>query len=257
MSELLAHLDTLAEGARAMLWAGFLVFVRVGAMMALLPAFGEQMVPPRVRLAVTLAFTAVVAPTVFPMLPEAPGPVAMLAEAVVGLMLGAGLRLLVHGLQTAGTMAAQATSLAQILGGAGVDPQPAMARVLVVAGLALAVAAGLHVRAAELLILSYDMLPAGRFPAAEDAAQLGVAQVARAFALAFSLAAPFLIGSLVYNVALGVINRAMPQLMVAFIGAPALTAGGLILLAVLAPVMLTIWMQALAGQLAAPLSVPR
>ncbi|MFA5539020.1 MAG: flagellar biosynthetic protein FliR, partial [Gemmobacter sp.] len=57
--------------------------------------------------------------------------------------------------------------------------------------------------------------------------------------------------------ALGVINRAMPQLMVAFIGAPALTAGGLILLAVLAPVMLTIWMQALAGQLAAPLSVPR
>ncbi|MFA5538798.1 MAG: flagellar biosynthetic protein FliR, partial [Gemmobacter sp.] len=88
MSELLAHLDTLAEGARAMLWAGFLVFVRVGAMMALLPAFGEQMVPPRVRLVVTLAFTAVVAPVVFPALPDAPGVLAVLAEAVVGLMLG-------------------------------------------------------------------------------------------------------------------------------------------------------------------------
>ena len=49
--------------------------------------------------------------------------------------------------------------------------------------------------------------------------------MAASFALALSLAAPFVIASLLYNVALGVINKAMPQLMVAFVGAPAITCG--------------------------------
>ena len=56
----------------------------------------------------------------------------------------------------------------------------------------------------------------------------------RTFALAFSLAAPFVTAALLYNIALGVINRAMPQLSVTFIGAPALTAGGLLLILVAA-----------------------
>jgi flagellar biosynthetic protein FliR len=51
-----------------------------------------------------------------------------------------------------------------------------------------------------------------------------------------------LIASLVYNVVLGVINRAMPQLMVSFVGAPALTAGGLLLFFLAAPIMLAIWL---------------
>lgn len=248
-------LDRLTVEGQALFFAGFLVFVRVGATMALLPAFGEQAVPLRVRLVLALAFTAVVAPAA-PVADVAPGPTAMLAEAAAGLLLGAGFRMFILALQTAGAMAAQATSLSQLFGAAGVDPQPAIGHVLVVAGLALAVTLGLHVRVAEALILSYDLLPPGRFPAAEDVARWGLAQVARAFALAFSLAAPFLIASLIYNAALGAINRAMPQLMVAFVGAPALTAGGLVLLSIVAPVALSVWAGALGGFVAAPFQVP-
>lgn len=43
---------------------------------------------------------------------------------------------------------------------------------------------------------------------------------------------------------LGVINKAMPQLMVAFVGAPLITAGGLFILCLAAPVMLAVWLQA-------------
>jgi len=39
-----------AETGRGALAVGAVVFVRVGALMALLPAFGEQVVPMRVRL---------------------------------------------------------------------------------------------------------------------------------------------------------------------------------------------------------------
>lgn len=244
MIEALAEIATLTREGLAV---GFLVFLRVGAAMALVPAFGEHSVPVRVRLVLTLAFTAIVAPAVAPglaALAEA-APARLLAtEVMAGLVLGIALRLFVMTLQIAGTMAAQASSLSQIFGGAGPDPQPAMAQLLLVAGLALAVMAGFHVRVAAALILSYDVLPAGIFAPAAMLADWGLAQATRAFALAFSLAAPFTIAALIYNVALGVINRAMPQLMVAFVGAPALTAGGLMLLFLSVPVVLSVWMQA-------------
>ncbi len=225
---------------------GFGVFVRIGAMMALVPAFGEQVVPGRIRLVLTFAFTAITAPALAPVMPPAPtapGPLLALvmAEAVAGLALGIGLRLFIMALQIAGTMAAQATSLSQFFGGAGVDPQPAMAQVLVMAGLALAVTAGLHVTLAELIILSYSVFPPARFPDAASLAEWGLAQTVRAFSLAFTLAMPFVILSLLFYVALGAINKAMPQLMVAFVGAPAITWAGLAILLLTAPLMLPLW----------------
>jgi flagellar biosynthetic protein FliR len=256
-----ALMELVALGREALL-AGFVVFLRIGAAMAVLPAFGEQVVPMRVRLGLALAFTLVVAPAVAPeaaaLAARPDGWVRALAtEVVAGLALGLALRLFVMALQTAGTMAAQATSLAQFFGGAGVDPQPAISQLLVVGGLALAVMAGLHVRLAELFVLSYALMPAGEFLPGWALAQWGVAQVARAFSLAFSLAAPFVVAALIYNMALGAINRAMPQLMVAFVGAPALTLGGLILLLLVVPGALALWLSALNAFLADPFAMPR
>ena len=228
--------------------------------MALLPAFGERMIPARVRLVLALAFTAITFPAVAELIPPAmlaqPGR-ALLGEIVIGLGLGAALRFFVLALQIAGSIAAQAVSLAQILGGQTIDPQPAIGHVIVLSGLALAVMAGLHVKVAQMIVLSYDLLPPGQVPVPSDVLSWGVAQTARAFALGFTLAAPFVIVSLIYNIALGVINRAMPQLMVAFVGAPAITAGGLILLAVALPFILQTWIAALDTFIARPLeSVP-
>ena len=258
-AEMIAALERLVAAGQGGAAEAAQVFFRVGAAMAVMPAFGEQMVPMRVRLA--LAFTAVVAPAVSGLLPPLPGvPVAalghLMAEVMAGLTLGLALRLMVIALQVAGTMAAQATSLAALFGGTVADPQPAIAQLLVLAGLALALAAGLHVRIAEALILSYAVLPAGRFLAGADLAEWGVAQVARGFSLAFMLAVPFLIAATIYNLALGAINRAMPQLMVAFVGAPALTAGGLILLLVSATSALALWLAGFDATLADPFGLP-
>lgn len=246
--------------SRQALLTGFLVFLRVGAAMALLPVFGEQSVPVRVRLALALAFTVIVMPAVSgrlaPMADEGllTG-VPLATETLAGLAIGMVLRLFILALQMAGTIAAQSTSLAQFFGGAGVEPQPAISQLLVVTGLALAAMAGLHVKLAELMVLSYDILPAGVFPGAGDLSGWGVGQITRAVALAFSLAAPFVIASLIYNVALGVINRAMPQLMVSFVGAPALALGGLVLLLLGLPLAMALWVRAFDGFLANPFAV--
>jgi flagellar biosynthetic protein FliR len=253
MNDLLPLLTELSGMSANMLWLAWLVFLRVGAAMASLPVFGEQSVPQRLRVVLALAFTAVVAPAVGPLPDPAAGVLLPCAvEVVVGIVLGLSLRMFVLALQIAGAMMAQATSLAQLFGGAGPEPQPAISNLLVMAGLALAVALGLHVRIAEYLILSYQMLPAGTFPGASDMADWGLDQVSRAFSLGFMLATPFTIAALLYNVALGVINRAMPALMVSFVGAPALTAGALALMAVIAPPALVFWSTALQNFLSAP-----
>ncbi|GGO33755.1 flagellar biosynthesis protein FliR [Gemmobacter aquaticus] len=250
-----AELTALMEVAGPHVAGLLVIFCRVAGMVALLPAFGEATLPPRVRLGVALAFTMVVGPVVAPH-PVPPTIPAIIAEAAIGLMLGLGLRLLVMALQIAGTIIAQSISLAQLFGVAG-EPQPVVSHLLAVAALALAVAAGLHVKVAALLIESYDLFPVGLAPAAHDSAEWATAQAAHCIGLGFTLAGPFVVISVLYNLALGVINRAMTQMMVSMIGAPVVVLGGMALLAITAPIALVIWGGSLDSYLSDPLALPR
>jgi flagellar biosynthesis protein FliR len=255
VTDLTALLTEISLQAQVILPDFFLVFLRIGVAMAVLPAFGESSLPLRVKLAAGFAFSIIVLPAVSELLVGLEGRFlwAMLTETGIGLLLGMGLRLMVFALQIAGTIAAQATSLSQLFASSGGEPQSAISTLLVLAGLALAVNHGLHVHVAALFIQSYSLFPLGFLLSGASVADLGVAQVGRCFALAFSLSAPFTAMSLIYNIALGVINRAMPQLMVVFVGAPALTLGGLVLLALMAPLLLTVWVEALSAHFADPL----
>ncbi len=255
MNGVLTDLATVLDMAEGVIWAAALVFVRVGAVLALMPGFGEMAVPQRVKLALIVCFTLVVAPMVAPEIESfgpAPALFPLVGEAVAGLILGLGMRLFLLTLQTAASVIAQATTLSQLFAGAAPEPQPAIGNLFLIAGVALALGAGLHVKAAQLMILSYDILPAGGYPDARAVADWGVSLAGQTFSLAFTLAAPFVIASMIYNLALGAINRAMPQLMVSMVGAPALTLGGLALLAVATPLLLSVWLQAFEVFLADP-----
>ncbi|MGI3213231.1 flagellar biosynthetic protein FliR [Roseovarius tibetensis] len=251
-------LMALLEITQDLLWLHFIVFLRISPIIALFPGFGENSVPVRIKLGLALALTVIVTPAVAPDLtPEAQTTLRftalLLSESGVGLLLGIGIRLLVLALQTAGSIAAQSTSLAQFLGGASITPIPAMGHILVVGAVALAMILDIHVHLAEMAISSYRVFPVGAGLAAPDVAEWGISRVAHAFGFAFTLAAPFVIASMLYNLTLGIINRAMPQLMVVFVGAPAITAAGLVLLMLLAPTMLKLWVEALQAFLINPL----
>ena len=269
--ELLGRILSFSEAEIYVLVA---VFTRVGAVAALLPGFGEQAVPVRIRLAGAIAFTALVWPMVTPSLvgPESAvgglGPIQgagappfalgrlLMAEAAAGLALGLAVRILVMALQFAGSIAAQATSVLQIFG-AGVtpDPMPAIGNILLISGIALALSMGLHVKAVIAMVDSYTILPFGVFPVAGDLAEWGVSRASAAFAFAFGLAAPFLAAGLIYNLALGAINRAMPQLMVALVGAPAITGAAILILGLSATVILGHWAAMVDQTLANPFGV--
>lgn len=257
MLEVLADLTTIAQDQ---LMLAALVFTRVGATVALLPGLGEQSLSTRLRLGIAVAITILVWPLLIPYqlgsytLWEALPLFAI--EGLVGVFLGISVRLILMALQFAGSIAAMSTSLSQIMGAAGTpDPMPAVGNILVLAGITLALATGLHVKAIMMIAYSYQVLAIGDLPRGDEIVFWGVSRGAAAFALGFTLAGPFVIASFAYNLTLGVINRAMPQLMVAFIGAPAITAGGILILFLAAPVIIIVFNDRLDQVFANPFGV--
>lgn len=225
--------------------AGILISARVLPIFFFLPGLGESTVPMRVKVGLGLCFSIVLLNSDLSFDTSYIAKFFLMAffcEIGTGLIIGLLMRLFMFAIQTTGTIAAQSTSLSQILGSAGVDPMPAIGHILVVSAVCLALTSGLHLKVLSFLIHSYNVIPFGIWLSGQNVAAWGLQQVSSVFRLAFTLAAPFILLSLLYNIVLGVINKAMPQLMVAFVGAPFITFGGLFVLFLSAPIILLSWL---------------
>ena len=75
-----------------------------------------------------------------------------------------------------------------------------------------------------------------------DFAQLAIRTVGQAFALGIQLAAPVMAFSLIFNVATGLVGRAMPQFQIFFAATPLQVLLGLSLFALSLGVMGTYWL---------------
>lgn len=229
-----------------------LLFARLGAAVMLLPGLGEQEIPPTVRLALGLAMLALLLPVLAPGLPPAPEPgsemVRLVAqEVVVGLWLGGLARLMALALAMAGQAVAALIGLQGLL---VVDPEmgaqgTALSRAFGLMAAVLILGAGLHEIALRALVESYALLPAGApFPAGAAAERMAAAGAA-SLGLALRLAAPFVIGAVVLNLALGLLARLAPQVQTFFVAVPGQILAGIALLMLLAPPMLMAFAEAL------------
>lgn len=242
-----AELSQLFQTANETVFVAAAVFTRVAAVMFLIPGIGERGLSVRLRLVSALLVTLMLLPLARSMLPLSPETGIDLArvlasEAVAGLALGLAFRLLVFALQIAGMVAAQHLSVAQMFGsGVAPDPEPTIATILSFGGIALALAAGLHVAMVKALVDYYTVFPFGLFPDPSSLADWAVTAMSRTFALGVTLAAPFVAIGFAYNLALGALNRAMPQLLVALVGVPFLVWIGFVVLYLVIPGVFTEW----------------
>ena len=221
------------------------VFARMSAVAFLAPGIGERTTPMRARLAAAFALTAIVAP-VAAQEASAADPVSLAgllgAETLAGLVIGFALRLAVMALAMAGTIAAQHISLSMLLGpGLGHEQETQLSTILIMGSLAVGASAGLHFEIAAALVSTYEIFPFGVAPFAGEAAEFILAQSASSLSIAFAMAAPFVILGFVYSLALAAMSRAMPQLMAAFVGAPAVIFAGLVLFAGTASIIVGRW----------------
>lgn len=208
-------------------WIGALLFARLGAVMMLAPGWGEQTVPATMRLAAAVLATAALAPTLVINAPPMPASAVIAipliaTEIMIGLMLGGGARLLMSALQVAGATAGIASGLgfAQQLDPVASQPAAIFSGFFSLMGVVLVMAAGLHRIMIEAAADSYTIFPPGAFPPIGDATTFVIDAVANAFRLGIQIAAPVLVFSLIFNIALGLVSRLIPQIQIFMIAMP-------------------------------------
>jgi len=238
--------DILVENA-SILVPAMAVFIRLSALIYVLPGIGEAAIPVRIRLAVAFGVSVMLIPIVTPAYAAVEYQVSdvavlLIIEAIYGLLLGFAFRMLVFTLQILGNIVSQALSISQVLGeGIATEPNTTISTLLMLTGTALIVTMDLHVQAFGILLQSFEMFPLGAAPDLDHIAYWLSHKAMQAFSIGVSLALPFIILNFVYNLILGFLNRAMPQLMVSFVGMPAITGAGLFLMVVATGGMLSAW----------------
>lgn len=227
--------------------AAFLIlFARLGAVLMLLPVFGDEAVPGRVRLLVSLGMTAalwgLLSPRVLPLAAGGDDALATLVvtELLVGLMLGALVRIVFMAAATAGSIVSLQIGLTSAL---VADPAQggmasALSKFVSVAAAVVCMAFLVHHLWIGALVRSYDAFPVGGLPDAGDAARMAVETVGRSLRMAVGLAAPMIVYGIVFNVGLGLAARLAPAMQVFFVAQPLNLTLGVALFASLSGAML-------------------
>ncbi len=204
-----------------------LVFARVGSLVMLMPGVGEATVPPRVRLAFAFVLSLVLYPLMRASLPPIPEGVGALfgqvaIELIIGLGLGSLIRMFMGALAVAGeTVSLQTTlSFSQTANPLQAQPSTTVATFLALLGVTLVFATDLHELFIAAIAKSYTLFPAGKAIRIDDLGSLAITTVGQTFALGIQLAAPVLVFSLVFNIAIGFVGRMMPQFQVFFAATP-------------------------------------
>lgn len=208
-------------------WAGALIFARIGAILMLIPGVGESYVTPRIRLSLALVVSLALWPVVAGALPALPVTIGgmvgwILREVIVGLMIGALLRMFMTALATAGEIVSLQTTLgfAQTANPLQAQPGTTLAAFLTLLGVTLVFATDTHHLFVAGLVGSYELAaPARPLPMA-DFATMAIRTLGDSFALGVQLAAPVLVFALIFNLASGLVARVMPQFQVFFAAAP-------------------------------------
>jgi flagellar biosynthetic protein FliR len=237
-------------------WIGALLFARLGAVLMVAPVWGEQAVPASFRLALALLVTTTLAPGLAATTPAMPGTAIaaiplIINEVIIGLIMGLGARLMMSALQVAGATAGLASGLAfaQQIDPIASQPAAIFSGFFSLMGVILIMTAGLHRVMIEAAADSYAIFPPGAFPPIGDATSFVIDAVSNSFRLGIQIAAPVLIFSLIFNVALGLISRLIPQVQVFMTALPLSVMLGLALIALGLGGGMMMWLDAMETQM--------
>ncbi|MFT7365536.1 MAG: flagellar biosynthetic protein FliR [Marinobacter psychrophilus] len=214
--------DLIGQWVGQHLWPLF----RIASFLMVIPIFGTQLVPARVRLGLALLMTIIVVP----MIPPVPQIDALSADAVVitlqQILIGVGLGFALTALWQLFVIAGQMIAMQMGLGFASmVDPAngvnvAVLAQIYTITITLLFLAMNGHLVAFEVFIESFRTLPIGL----EGLGQAGVWQLAHRiswmFVSAMLMALPAVTAVLIVSISFGVMTRAAPQMNIFALGFP-------------------------------------
>ncbi len=224
--------------AEATAWVAqfFWPFVRIGAMLMVVPLFGTQLVSARVRIFLAALVAILLVPVLEPMPAvnafSAEGVLITIHQVLIGAAMGFILQLVFGVLAVAGENIAMTMGLGFAM---VVDPQngvslPVVSQFLTTVAALLFMAFDGHLMLMQLVAESFLILPVGA-PAPEPDMYRQLALWGRhMFIGAVMVALPAITALLLVNLAMGIITRAAPQLNIFSVGFPMTLLVGLFIL---------------------------
>ena len=221
-------METLAQWLIEHLVLGVLVLTRLSTLLMAMPAIGVG-VPRRVRAFLAVLLTLLLLPPIAAQTADDALPqlenlidlaIAIAREGLIGLLIGATIQLLVTGMQLAGE-AITSTSGMQL--GDAVDPttassMPSLARLVGLLVTAIFLAVGGHRLLLDVLVRSFESLPAGDVSFHDSMLNLIVQQLSAGMTAGVRVAAPVIAALLLSNLVTGLVSRTLPQINVLAIG---------------------------------------
>lgn len=220
-------------------------FLRISALFVAIPVFSGRLVPPRIKVGLTLA----VAFLAVPLLPEGPaiqiwsheGLLTGIQQLLIGLVMGFALQLVFSAIVFAG----QGIAYSMGLGFASmVDPVtgvsvPVVSQFYLVLATLLFLALGGHLVMIGLILDSFKTFPIDASGFAGNEFWTVIAWSSRIFSAGLLMALPAIASLLMINIAFGVVTRAAPQLNIFAVGFPVTLVLGSLLMWVTLPSVLT------------------
>lgn len=216
------------SSAQIATWVGSFMwpFIRVGAMFMAMPVIGTQSVPVRVRLAITLGVTVVIAPQLHDLPVIDPFNLAfwiiIIQQFLIGLAMGFALQLMFSAVITSGQIIAQQMGLGFA---AMVDPSnglqvPMVSQLYLLAVVLIFLIFNGHLILIEVVANSFNTLPIGQSVLSPDSLWQLISWGSDMFAGALLISLPTVGALLVVNISFGIITRAAPQLNLFAVGFP-------------------------------------
>ena len=251
------HLTTnqLADWLALVYWP----FVRIGSCFMIVPVFGAETVPARVRVVLAGAITLLIAPLLPAPPPVAPfsaaGFVITVQQVLIGVALGFCLHILFDAVNLGGQMLANSMGLSMAF---NIDPlhgsdasTPAVGQLYTLLVTLTFLALNGHLALIEVLTHSFSTLPVGTDGLGTAGLQTIAGWGSQLFAGALAIALPGVTALLVVNLAFGVMSRAAPAFNLFAIGLPVSLVFGLVILTVGLPAVQASFMELLGRTFAA------
>ena len=222
----------------------FYPFVRIGAMLSIIPIYGFKAVTVRAKLILTVFITFAVAPSLTLPPPVDPftwlGVLYILQQILIGLAMGLIFMVVFQAFVMAGHMIAMAMGLAfasMVDPGSGAQA-PIVAQYFSIMVTLLFLALNGHLLVLQMVVDTFEYLPIGIEFLNRDSLKLIFEFGGYIFSAGVLIALPAVTALLLINVSFGVVTRAAPALNIFAVGFPITLLSGLVLLSLMTPLIL-------------------
>ncbi len=232
------------NGIEAQLWLWLVMMVRPGAAFLVVPVFSARTLPVQLRLILSLAIGIAASGRVDMALPpeglaSLTGIILVAGEVAIGAMIGFAIQIGYAGALVAGEYIAGAMGLgfASMVDPAGGGATPVISSLLSVIALLLFVGSDGHLHLIRIIVDSYSSFPPGAGIAGGDAMLSLTIFGGQMFSAGLLIALPVMSAVIFVQIIMGILSRTAPQMNLFAVGFPVAILSGLILLAMVMPIM--------------------